>query len=131
MVIKISNESQNEEKKFLGIIKPIVLPNGDRVFLLTQGDPFVCETREEESRRFITKLEVHLGEYSYLKEEVIRILTNLMHVIEIPEFLILKQIKWEISPKLKKKGIKKRDIKKIRDKFIEEIYDIYNKDLVC
>ncbi len=68
-------------------------------------------------------MEVHLGELSYLKEEVIRILTNLMYVIELPKFRILTHIREEIFHKLKKKGKKKREIIKIRNR----LFDILNR----
>ncbi|KKN06550.1 hypothetical protein LCGC14_1076050 [marine sediment metagenome] len=46
MVIKISLGKKNEKDTFLGRFK-VDLPNGDQVFLMTQGDPLVCETRED------------------------------------------------------------------------------------
>ncbi len=70
MVIKISVIKKKEKEKFLNRFKQFVLPNGDQIFLFSQIDPLVCTAREEERNRFISNLEVHLGKYSFLKEEV-------------------------------------------------------------
>lgn len=110
------------EEKFLSRFKTVELPNGYYGFLLTQGEPLVCESREEKCSRFITDLGVHLGEYSFLKEEIVKIFTNLKHAIELPKSFILTHIRKEISHKLKNKGKKKRDIIKIRNK----LFDILN-----
>ncbi len=91
------------------------MPNGDHVFLFSQIEPLVCTTWEKERNRFISNLEMHLGEYSFLKEEVIKILDNFKYITELPKGLILTHIRKEISHKLKKKGKKRREIKKIRN----------------
>ncbi len=119
MVIKISNESQNEEKKFLGIFKPSVLPNGNHVYFFTQGDQLGCDIREEKYSRFMADLELHLGELSYLKKEVTTIFKNLRYETELPKFLILTHIRSEIFHKLKKKGEKRKKMIKIRDKLFD------------
>ncbi len=121
MVIKISNQSQNEGKKFLGIFKPSVLPNGNHVYFFTQGDQLGCEIREEKYSRFMGDLELHLGELSYLKKEVIKIFKNLMYETELPNFLILTYIRDEIFHKLKRKGKKRKEIIKIREKLFDTL----------
>ena len=70
MVIKISVIKKKEKEKFLNRFKQFVLPNGDQIFLFSQIDTLVCTASEEERNRFISNLEVHLGKYSFLKEEV-------------------------------------------------------------
>ncbi len=120
-MIKISVGRITEKKKFLSRFK-VELPNGDQVILLTLGGPLVCEIEEDDRNRFITGLAKNLGEYSYLKEEVMIILSNLKHLTKLRKIYILTHILDIISLKLKIEGKKKRDILKIRN----ELFDVLN-----
>lgn len=116
MVIKINNNKKNEKEKFLSKFIPDVLENGDLFFLFSQGEPLVCESEEQDRNRFITDLEVHLGEYSFLKEEVLRILTSLNFLGEFPKTVMLQFLRQEICPGLIRRGKTRRDIINIRNK---------------
>ena len=89
------------------------MPNGKLAFLLTQNDTLVCESVEQRHDNNIKDFEEILGVYSFLQEEIRKVLTSLLNIGVFPKFYIIRELRQVVYQKLKKKGKKKRAIRKI------------------
>ena len=111
---------KNKEKKSLSSFK-VILPNGEQVLLFTTGGPLICETGEEKREKFLNGLEMRLGHYSYLKKEVMMILSSLKYMTKLHEQIIKICIKNMVSHKLKIEGKTRKERHKIRNDLFEII----------
>ena len=92
------------------------MPNGNKGFLFSQCESPACESLEQRHCRFLENFEKSLGEYSFLKDEIIKILVGFSRIGGFTRFRILNELRHAISYKLKKEGKKaKRKILKIRN----------------